>query len=187
MADAKEIKSHLIKNLIILAVSVALAVILAKSGLLDKILAYSPQLKIIGGFVAGIFFTSVLTVGSATVALAEIAQTHSVFLMALIGAAGSVVGDLILFSFVRDRITDDFMAIFSQPKVRRLTHLLHLEIFKWLLPILGVLIVASPLPDEIGLAMMGISKLRTGSFILLSYGANFLGILIVGLVARAVA
>lgn len=187
MNNAKEIKSHLIKNLSILAVSIALAFILAKSGLFGKILAFSPQLKIIGSFIAGMFFTSVLTVGPATVALAEIAQTNSIFLMALIGAAGSVIGDLVLFSFVRDRITDDFMAIFTKPKVKRLTHLLYLEIFRWLLPVLGVLIVASPLPDEIGLAIMGISKLKTRTFIIISYGANFLGILIVGLVARAVA
>ena len=184
MTNSKEIKSHLVKNLIILAISVSMAIFLAKTGIFENILGISKSVKFLGNFIAGLFFTSVLTVGPATVALGELAQMNSVFLVAFIGAIGSVMGDMIIFKFVKDRITDDFVALFERPKVQRLAHLLRLEIFRWLLPLIGALIIASPLPDEIGLAMMGLSKIKTHYFILLSFSLNFLGISLVGLVAR---
>ena len=96
------------------------------------------------------------------------------------GAIGSVIGDLIIFRFVRDRISDDFIALFQQVKIKRLVHILHLEIFRFLTPFIGALLVASPLPDEIGLAMMGISKIKTRYFIPISYFLNFIGILLIG-------
>ena len=184
MTNSKELKGHLVKNLIILAISVSVAIFLAKTGIFENILGTSKSVRFFGSFIAGLFFTSVLTVGPATVALGELAQMNSIFLVALIGAIGSVMGDLIIFRFVKDRITDDFVALFERPKVQRLVHLLRLEIFRWLLPLIGALIIASPLPDEIGLAMMGLSKIRTSRFILLSYVLNFVGILAVGLVAK---
>lgn len=184
MSNAKAIKSHLLKNLAILLISVALAVLLARSGLLEQILVFSQTTILLGSFIAGFFYTSVFTIGPAMVALGTLAQHNSVMTIALVGAAGSVLADFLIFKFVRDRISDDFLAIFNKPKIQRITHLLHLEVFKFLTPFIGALIVASPLPDEIGLAMMGISKIKNSSFFLFSYAANVLGILVVGVVAR---
>src|SRR3989344_7107692 len=183
--NPKEIKSHLLKNLVVLGVSIAAAVFLARFGAVELILAYSDGWKFIGNFSAGFFFTPVITVGPATVALAALTQTQSIFLVALLGALGSVLGDLLIFKFVRNRITDDFLALVEQPKIMRLIHVFHLEIFRFFLPLLGAVIIASPLPEEIGLAMMGVSKISGKKFFLFSYVANFFGILIVGFAARA--
>lgn len=181
-----EIKKHLWRSILILVFSVALAVFLAQAGVFEKILFASQGLKILGNFLAGFFFTSVITIGPAMVALGEIVQQNSIWQVALIGAAGGVIGDMILFRFVRDRIADDFMAIFEHTRLVRLRDIFKLAIFHWLLPVLGFLIVASPLPDEIGLAMMGVAKIKTPVFIVMSFGANFVGILLVGFVARAI-
>ena len=51
----------------------------------------------------------------------------------------------------------------------------------------GGLILASPLPDELGVAVLGFSKMRLKYFALLSFVFNFLGIAVIGLVARALA
>lgn len=185
MTNSKEIKSHLRKNLVILFFSIALAVILAKAGIFQEILNYSLETRILGIFIAGFFFTSVLTVGPATVAIGALAQSNSLFVIAAVGAIGSVLGDLIIFRFVRDRITDDFIALFEKPRVKRLAHIIHLEIFRYFTPVIGAIIIASPLPDEIGLAMMGLSKIKTKFFIPLSYCLNFLGILLVGFIGKA--
>ena len=176
----QEIQSHLFKNILILAVSIIAAILLAKSGFFNIIIDSTEEFKILGIFIAGFFFTSALTIGPAGVALVAFSQSESIFLIALIGAAGGVLGDLIIFRFVRDQITDDFIALFQQMKIKRLAHILHLEIFRFLTPFIGALIVASPLPDEIGLAMMGISKIKTRYFIPISYFLNFAGILLIG-------
>ena len=64
--------------------------------------------------------------------------------------------------------------------------LIFLRIFRWLIAFLGALIIASPLPDELGLTMMGFSKIKTSLFIPISFLLNSLGILIIGLIAKAV-
>jgi len=186
MDNKKELKKHLLINLTLLVVGIMVAVVLAKTGVFKIILNKSQNIWLLGSFVAGVFFTSVLTVGSATVAIITLAESYPIVWVAAIGAAGSVLGDLVLFKFVRDRISDEFLALFKEPKAKRLTQLLHLEIFRFLAPIMGAFIIASPLPDEIGLAMMGLSKIKTRTFILLSYTLNFLDILTVSLIARVI-
>ena len=182
--DPKEIKSHLLKNLAALVFSIVLAWLLVKSGTVDAFL-FKIGDGVAGSLISGFLFTSVFTVGPAAVALATLAQNESIFIIALIGALGSVAGDFLIFKFVRDRITDDFLALVERPKIIRLAHLFHLEIFRYFLPLIGALVIASPLPDEIGLAMMGVSKISGKKFFLISYLANFFGILMVGFAARA--
>ena len=77
--DPREIKHHFVKNILILIISVTAAIILAKSGVLEGILFQSQSIKIIGNFLAGLFFTSVITIGPATIAIAELAQHNSIF------------------------------------------------------------------------------------------------------------
>ncbi|MEK7192214.1 MAG: hypothetical protein AAB646_01710 [Patescibacteria group bacterium] len=185
MTNAKEIKKHLKRNLLILAVSVAAAIFLAGSGFFEKVLIFSQTTIILGSFVAGFFYTSVITIGPAMVAIGTLAQHNSIWIIALAGAIGSVLGDFIIFKFVRDTISDDFLSLFGQPRVRRVVHLLHLEVFRFLTPFIGALIVASPLPDELGLAMMGIAKIKNSVFLLFSFAANFIGILAVSLVGQS--
>ncbi|MDP3800322.1 MAG: hypothetical protein Q8Q90_02755, partial [bacterium] len=55
---------------------------------------------------------------------------------------------------------------------------------RWFTPFLGALIIASPFPDELGLVLMGLSKTNTKVFIPVSFGLNFIGILIMGLLLR---
>jgi len=51
--------------------------------------------------------------------------------------------------------------------------------------LVGGLIIVSPFPDEIGVSLLGFSKMRTSWFISLSFVFNFTGILLVGWVAKA--
>ncbi|KKR47070.1 MAG: hypothetical protein UT80_C0011G0001, partial [Parcubacteria group bacterium GW2011_GWC1_40_13] len=67
---------------------------------------------------------------------------------------------------------------------KRLFSIFRPKLFKWLIPFIGALIIASPLPDEAGLAMMGLSKMKTSVFIPISFALNFLGILAIGLFAK---
>ncbi len=179
------IKTHLGRNLAILAISVALAALLAKAGVFEEIIRASQGVALLGAFIAGLFFTSVVTVAPATVALGALGGAFNPFVIAAIGALGSVLGDLVLFRFVRDHVSEDFVALFRRTRVTRLAHALHLEAFRFFTPFIGFLVIASPLPDELGIAMMGISHLKTRTFALLSYAANFLGILIIASLGRA--
>ena len=48
-----------------------------------------------------------------------------------------------------------------------------------MLPIIGAIIIASPFPDEIGVSLMGLSKLSTPKFIFISYILNSIGLFLI--------
>lgn len=175
-----------VKDLGIIALSIVLAVILVRTDALVGLLTRTEELEFWGSFITGIFFTSVFTTAPAIVTLGEIAQEYSIFLTALAGASGAVVGDLIIFKFVRERFSDHLMEVVgTQGGRRRLKHLLKIRSFRWLTFMIGGLIIASPLPDELGVALLGFSKLKVSGFIAISFIFNFIGILIIGIAARS--
>ena len=95
-------------------------------------------------------------------------------------------GDLIIFQFIRDRLsTHVFDLLKMKGGARRLHAHLRSRYFRWLTLLVGGLIIASPIPDEVGLSLLGFSKMRTIWFLVLSFVFNFIGIAIVGTVARA--
>lgn len=177
---------HFLKNLLVLGASVILAVVLAKSGVFEKLLIASAELKFIGSFVAGLFFTSLFTVAPATVALAEIAQSAPIGLVALLGGSGAVIGDLLLFKFLKSRLGDDLISLLKHARGRRLAALFNSPVLRSLSWVLGAAVIASPLPDELGLFLMGLSALKTKYLIPLSFILNSLGIFAVGLVSRGI-
>ncbi len=179
-------KNNLIKDISIVALSVLIAIILVKTEVIINIIASSKQLELFGSFIAGMFFTSIFTVAPATVVLAEIAQTNSVFWVAFFGGLGAMIGDMVIFRFVKNRLSTDILYMLKKSKSERLLSIFRLRIFRWLIAFLGALVIASPLPDELGLTMMGFSNINTSLFIPISFLLNSLGILIIGLIAKAV-
>lgn len=179
----KNLSNNLIRDFSIVILSILVAVILVKTGVFRSIIISTQEARFIGSFVAGILFVSVFTVAPAIVALVEISQSNSLIITAIIGGLGALVGDLLIFHFVRSRISEDFSYFIKISKLKRLTSIFKLKIFKWFIPLVGALIVASPLPDEVGLMMLGLSKMKVYVFIPLSFLLNSIGILIVCLIA----
>lgn len=178
-------RNHIAKDIIIIAVSVACAVAFVETGALGWFLSVTRGLGLFGSFLAGIFFTSAFTAAPATVVLGGMAQEFPVWGVAVFGGLGALLGDSIIFRFVEHRLADDFEYLLRKTDRERFTSIFHRRLFRWPFQFAGALIVASPLPDELGLAMMGISKMRTSLFAPLSFFLNSSGILVVGLIARA--
>ena len=176
--------NNLFRDLALVVLSVFIAIILAKTGALKDLIASTQEMRFIGSFMAGILFVSVFTVAPATVTLGEIAQSNSVIVVAIFGGLGALVGDFLIFRFARDRISQDFTYLVKISKSERLVSIFKLKLFRLLIPFIGALIVASPLPDEVGLAMLGLSRIKTSVFIPLSFLLNSAGILIIGLIAK---
>ena len=176
--------NNLVRDLALVIFSVFIAIILAKTGALQNLITSTQEVRFIGSFIAGILFVSVFTAAPATVALGEIAQSNSVVTVAIIGGLGALVGDLIIFRFVKDRVSEHFNYLIRASKSERFFSIFKLKLFRWMIPFVGALIIASPLPDEIGVAMLGLSKMNNSLFILLSFILNSAGVLIIGLIAK---
>ncbi len=161
---------------------------MVKTKVLSGILYSASEIKSLSSFIAGFFFTSAFTTAPAVVALGQIAKNGSLFYTAFFGALGSLFGDLIIFRFIRDRLTDHMHELLKKDKWwRRIHHLtFNLRYFRWLTFLMGGVIIASPLPDELGISLLGLSKMKTKHFIPISFIFNFMGILLIGILAKSI-
>ena len=177
----------LFHDVILIGMSIGVAVLLIETNVLSNLLALTQEFQLLGSFIAGLFFTSIFTTAPAIVTLGEIARMHALVPTALCGAAGAVIGDLIIFRFIRDRFSEHVLELVGHRDVgRKMRAFFKLRLFRLLSLFVGGLIIASPLPDELGISLFGFSNIRTSWFIPLSFVFNFAGIVVIGLVARAV-
>lgn len=168
------------RDFLLIALSIVAAVALVTFGVLEHVLGGLHESLFLASFAAGLFFTSIFTIAPAGVALAGLAMAGSPLEVALWGALGAMCGDVVLFLFIRDHFTEELLSLVKMRRVKQVVSIIHLRIFRWMLPCLGALIIASPLPDELGLAMMGLSRMHASIFLPVSYSMNFLGILFLG-------
>ncbi|KKW11080.1 MAG: hypothetical protein UY50_C0021G0014 [Parcubacteria group bacterium GW2011_GWA2_49_9] len=171
------------EDILAICVGILLAWVLITSGMFAQLLASTDTGRIVESFFVGLFFTSAFTLAPAGIFLAQLSETISPWTVAFFGALGAMCGDLILFLFIRDRLADDVKGMFPKASVRRFLNSFHLGFWKWLAPLLGALIIASPLPDEFGISLLGLSRTRMALFLPISFVMNFLGVLLVAAVA----
>lgn len=177
-------KKHLLQDFIFLLISIAFAVALVESGIAQEFIQSLDGYTWLGILLAGMFFTSVFTTAPAIALLAEFSLSVPVPVVALVGGAGAVLGDYVIFAFVKDRISKDMRFLFSFSKHKRFTKIFQTKLFRFFLPFLGALIIASPFPDEIGITLLGMSKMKDSRFFIVSFVMNTLGILAIGLIAQ---
>ena len=170
----------------IIVLSIFLAILLVNTDVLHGLLNLFGGLGMLANFIAGMFFTSIFTTAPAIVALGSISITNSILQTALIGAVGAVFGDLIIFHFIRDRFSEDLMDLFSRSRRARLSKIVKTPLVRYINFIIGAIIIGSPLPDELGISLLGFNKMKTRWFVVISFVFNFLGIILIGLVARQI-
>jgi hypothetical protein len=167
----------LIYDLIIVVFSIFIAVLLAATGTLDAFIKLFNFSYLLTAFFAGIFFTSIFTtaIGSAAFVVLGI-DGYNPFTVGVVGGIGALVGDTLIFKFVRNDLQADLAYLFRLRKQKSLRKLATAPFLHFLLPILGGFIIASPLPDELGVALLALSHIPTRYFSVLSFLFNALGI-----------
>lgn len=178
-------KRRMLQNVFYLGASIFAAYFLVQIGTVDSFLESVRGLTHVGSFIAGMFFTSIFTTVPAVVVLGELALTTPLWIVALFGGLGAVVGDYILFLIVRQGLSKDVEYLIAHSGLKRFKKVLHTKLLQHMLPLLGALVLASPLPDEIGLAMLGFSKVDKDRFLLISLAMNSFGIFVIGAIARS--
>lgn len=173
-----------LKNTSFLILSLLIFVYIAELPAVDNFIKGLGSFRYLGSFIAGFFFVSTYTVAPAGYVLFELAKFFNPLQIALVAGLGSMLGDYVIFRFIRDRVADELKPYLAKIGAPKLREIFHTPYFAWLLPISGALIIASPLPDEIGVSLLGASKIKNTHFLIFSYLLNAVGILIIVLLAR---
>lgn len=168
------------KNLTFVFLGLLIALILSQIETFHAFLLNLGNYGYIGAFLAGILFVSIFTVATAVLILLILAETLSPLEIGIVAGLGAVFGDFTIFRFVKDNLTDKFEDIYNNiDSKHHFIKLLHSKYFSWTLPVIGALIIASPFPDELGITLLGISKMKTYKFLLVSFILNAIGIFLV--------
>lgn len=173
------------QDFVLIALSIVFAVWLVQSGLLDSFFSETQLYGPLESFIAGMFFTSAFTTAPAIAVLAKLTSIHAVLPTAFWGGLGALFGDLVLFVFVKDRFADDLMMMIGKGTARKLRHIFQTKLFRWFSPFVAATIIASPLPDELGVMMLGFARTNFPLFVAFSFAANFAGILAIASVAKS--
>ena len=166
----------LVRDVVMIAIGIVIALLLSKIGLIEYAVSLFKDYYIIASFISGVLFTSVFTLAPASVTLVHIAQTSPILGVVFWGGLGAMCGDLILFFFVKDRFADDVKRVFKPKHMKMFMKSLHFGFMRWLSPVIGAILIASPLPDEFGITLLGMSKIKTAFLLPIAFFMNMAGI-----------
>lgn len=182
-------------NLILFVISLLFAYSILKYKPVVNLIQGLSNLGYIAAFILGMFFTYALTSIPAVAALYNLGGLLNPLIIAFVGAFGSVVSNYLIFRFVRDRLLNEIKMLSEEisaitkpvtdiflPKnllIILWKSISRSRIWKILIPIIAGFIIASPLPDELGVALFGAAKYEPKKFIVCSYFLNFVGILVI--------
>ncbi len=165
------------RHLGLFVISIALAIVLFRNDNVHAYLLHLEKLEYLGAFLAGFFWVSTLTIAPASVVLIILSENLPVWSVALLGGLGALIGDSTIFQFVRtSSLTDELFDIFKRYGGRKIIHIFQFRHLRWTWPLIGALIIISPLPDELGVSLMGTSKMQFWKFGLISFVLNTFGV-----------
>ncbi|MDD5163502.1 MAG: hypothetical protein PHD95_04820 [Candidatus ainarchaeum sp.] len=144
-------------------------------------------LNYLGSFFAGIFFVYGFTAAPATAILLIIAKQQNIVVSCLVAGIGSVIGDLIIFKIIRHSFQDEIDELSREEISLQIEKSIPGFLKKYLAVIFAGLIIASPLPDEIGVSLLAMAtKISQKKFIVLSYVLNTIGIFVILLIGSGI-
>ncbi|NMC51885.1 hypothetical protein GYA54_04130 [Candidatus Kuenenbacteria bacterium] len=141
----------------------------------------------VGALIAGMMYSYGFTASIGTAIIVLMAGEYNIWVTGLIAGLGSLVSDLVLFRFIRSSFQKEIDRLGEEKvwRIFKVSRKNNLFIKKYIIPVVASGVIASPLPDEIGVTMLAADKLVNNKFFaLLSYVLNTAGILIILLIAR---
>ncbi len=178
-------KSWQYKNTTLLFLSLVLFFYLINEPIIQNFIKILGSLGYIGSFLSGVMFVSTFTVVPASAILFDIAKVLNPYLVAATAGIGAVVGDYLILKILKDQVFEELYPILKKARFSFLRVIFQSPFFAWIIPILGAVIIASPLPDEIGVSLMGLSKIKKWQFILITFLLNSIGIFIIVSLAKS--
>lgn len=173
--------------LIILSVS---AYFLFSNSNVQSFVHQAEGLSYLGIFIAGFLFSFGFTTPFA-IGFFIIANPQNIYLAALIGGFGAMLADLTIFKIIRFSFMNEFNRLRKGVVIKDINKVLssrllsHIKVY--LLYAFAGIIIASPLPDEVGVSMLaGLTKVKTRVLVIISFLMNSLGIFIMLVIGAGV-
>lgn len=159
-------------------VAIAIFVLLLDTAIVQNLLQEIVNLGYVGMLLTGVMFVSFFTAAPAVAILLAFADSYNPVVIALVAGCGAMFGDYIILRFAKDKIGRELKPVVKKMKLIGFINQLHKKRYKPITATIGAIIIASPLPDEAGVALLGLSHISTLQLLLLTFALNSGGILV---------
>ena len=111
-------------------------------------------------------------------------EPSNIFLAAAVGSLGSVLGDMLIFTTIKSSFVEEFKQLEKKKAIKKIEQIVeknkHVLIRHYLLYIFAGIMLATPLPDEIGISMLaGLTTIKPLKLTIRSFILHALFILLV--------
>ncbi|OGJ20104.1 hypothetical protein A3K73_03045 [Candidatus Pacearchaeota archaeon RBG_13_36_9] len=140
----------------------------------------------LGVFIGGMLFAFGFTAPFAAGFFISLTPT-TIWLAGFIGGVGALVSDLLIFKFIKLSFKDEFDRLRKENVVKNMEKLTEKSFIKkikiYLIYVFAGILIASPLPDEIGVTLLaGLSSINIRVLAVISFILNTLGIMVLLLI-----
>jgi len=176
-------------KLSVFILSIILAYFIFSNPTNEAFISKLDSLNYLGMFIAGILFSFGFTAPFA-IGFFLTANPGNIILAAVIGGIGASASDILIFKLIKISLMDDFRRLenlkaFSYIR-KKITNHMPSKIKTYSLYALSGIIIASPLPNEVGVGMLaGMTEANAKTMGIVSFAFNTLGILIMLLIELA--
>lgn len=141
------------------------------------------SLGYLGIFISGFFYAYAFTAAPATAILLVLTKEYNILFAVLIGGLGALLSDYLIFKIIRYSFIDEinnlkkehFMKIIKKKEKKLFGHY-----YKHIFPAFAGILIASPLPTEIGVTMMAsMKKISVKKFMIIAFLLHSFGIFII--------
>jgi hypothetical protein len=148
------------------------------------------SLDYLGLFGAGLLYAYGFTAAPATAILLVMAEGKQLLVAALVAGLGALISDVLIYFFVRQVFVGEIQRLTREQIVRVLVRE-QKKLFgrsEKIFPVLlGTVLIASPLPTEMGVTILAsVANLKTSHFIILAGLLHFCGILVILAIGQGV-
>lgn len=180
---AKKLFGFKYPKIFLLIFSILLAYFIFRNPSVSSYISRLEGLSYLGIFASGMLiafgFSAAFAVGFFIVS-----HPQNIFLAAAIGAAGSVISNLLIFKFIRFSFKDEFNGIQNEKSFSDIKRIvkenISIKIRHYILYLFAGILIATPLPDEIGISLLaGLTTIKSKILAIITFVLHFAEIFII--------
>lgn len=181
--EAKKLFSFKYPKLFLLLILIILAYYLFSKTAISSWILNLDKLNYLGLFIAGIFisfgFSAPFSVGFLIVA-----QPLNLFLGAIIAGLGAMLGDMFIFKTIKFSFMDEFKELKKTSTIKKIKSIIKrnkfISVRHYLLYIFAGIMIATPLPDEVGVSMLaGLTSIKPLRLAIISFILHTLAVFLI--------
>jgi uncharacterized membrane protein YdjX (TVP38/TMEM64 family) len=140
-----------------------------------------------GTFLAGLLYPYALTSAAGTGILLILAKEQNLLLAGVIAVIGALISDIFLFLFVTNSFSDEVQKLSKETFIQAIIRWIPDSIRAYLIAIFAGLLIASPLPTEIGILLLtSIRSISFKKFIIIIYILHASAIFLILLIGNTI-